>query len=185
MKKALLLILAVFLILTGGLHFYGQKEAVVKADLILVFGAPVKASGELSNTLKRRCDCAAAYLKDNPKAQAILLGGAVGKEKVTEARAMADYLIKIGINKSRLILEEKSQSTWTNLQNAKIIMENTVGLQPVMVCSSDYHMLRINLLAKRLDLDTHPLPATTPLKNYINNYPREIGALFKSFLFDR
>ncbi|NLY37666.1 MAG: YdcF family protein, partial [Tissierellia bacterium] len=104
---------------------------------------------------------------------------------MSEARAMANYLISLGIDKKRFILEEQSTSTWSNLKNAKLILEESLGLQPVMVCSSDYHMLRINVLATRLDLETYPLPVATPTRLFIVGYFREVAALIKSFLFDR
>lgn len=183
MKKTLLVFLAFFIII-GGLYIYGQKESGVRADLILVFGAPLTNS-QPSKTLRLRCERAADYLNNNSRARALLLGGINSREEISEAQAMANYLVSMGIDESRLILEENSTSTWTNLKNAKSIMESSLGLQPVMVCSSDYHMLRIKCLAGRLALQTHPLPVVTPWRLFITSYFREVAALIKSFLIDR
>ncbi|NLY36034.1 MAG: YdcF family protein [Tissierellia bacterium] len=183
MKKLFLIFLAL-LVFLGGIYIYGQKQSPLEVDLILVFGASVVDS-EPSETLLLRSRAAGDYLEDHPRAKALLLGGRKSGEDISEARAMATYLISLGIDKNRLILEEQSTSTWTNLKNAKLILEETLGLQPVMVCSSDYHMLRINFLAARLDMETYPLPVSTPIKLFIVSYFREVAALIKSFLFDR
>lgn len=183
--KRLLILFLILGVLLGGLYSFGQRQSQDTADLIFVFGAPAK-EGQPSKTLENRCARAADYLMEHPSSRAILLGGRQKKtDAFSEAQIMAKDLMLRGIEEDRLILEEISTSTWTNLLQAKAIMERRFGLQPVMVCSSDYHMLRIAFLAKRLDLKVYPLPAPTPGNAMIFSYFREVLALVKSFLIDR
>lgn len=190
MKKFLRFSLAVFLILVllmGGLfgliYSEGRKSTDKTPETVLVFGAMVKDT-ELSETLRLRCDTALSYLLAHPKAKAILLGGKGKGESISEASAMSDYFLQAGIKEDRLYLEEKSSSTWTNLQQAKKILVEEKLSTPVLTCSSDYHQFRIKMLAKRLALEVYPLAAPTPKKAVVFSYSREIFALMKSFLMD-
>lgn len=179
-----LVLLLLFGVLLSAIYLEGKKTGEETADVVLVFGAMVHGD-EPSKTLAYRCDKALSYLKENIMAQAILLGGQGPGENISEALAMKRYLVERGIQESRLILEEESSSTWTNLKQAKSIMKTREIHSPVIVCSSDYHLFRIKLLAKRLDMDVLPLAADTPKSAVIRSYVREVFALIKSFLVDR
>lgn len=188
MKKVLrislvLLLLLVFLLL-GGIYNEGRKTSQETPEVILVFGALVQER-ELSETLRLRCETALGYLNEQPKAIALLLGGQGEGEEISEALAMKNFFVKAGIQEERLLLEEQSHSTWTNLQQAKRILQKKQYHGALLACSSDYHMLRIKMLAKRLHLEVYPLAAPSPKKSLFYSYFREIFALVKSFLIDR
>lgn len=179
MKKLLSLFLVLILVFLS-IYAYGFQETSTRADL-LVFGAPPKEDGSLGSTLESRLIKAKQYLLVHEEARAILLGGG---SPLSEAQAMADYLVEAGVSKDRLILEENSSSTWTNLIEARQLMEE-LGIDKALALSSDYHMLRIRFLAKRLDMELYPLPAKTPAGVLIPSYGREVLALIKSFFLDR
>lgn len=175
MRKLFVLVLALVLVFFG-LHLYGSQTSDFKGD-ILVFGYPPQADGLPSPTLEARLDRAASYLESQPQARALLLGGG------GEAQAMATYLKARGLDPQRLYLEDQSTNTWTNLKQAKLLMDQ-LDIDQVLVSSSDYHIFRIKFLARRLDLEVYPLGARTPLGDIIPSYSRELLAIVKSFLFD-
>lgn len=179
MKKLLGLALVIVLILLF-IYGYGSQVTSAEADL-LVFGAPPNEDGSLGPSLESRLKRAEDYLLTHGDARAILLGGG---SPLSEAQAMADYLVEAGVSLERLFLEEESSSTWTNLIEAKQLMEE-LGMEKALAISSDYHMLRIRFLAKRLDMELYPLPAKTPAGILIPSYGREVLALIKSFFLDR
>ena len=55
-------------------------------------------------------------MEENPETKAVLSGGKGDGESITEAQAMCNYLVEHGIDRERLILEEKSTSTTENLK---------------------------------------------------------------------
>lgn len=63
-----------------------------KLDVIIVLGAQVRGK-KITNSLKRRLDRGVAYLKENPETRVVVSGGQGKGEDVTEAFAMAQYLV--------------------------------------------------------------------------------------------
>ena len=182
MKRDLAPLLLVVILALGFIYGYGLRSPKMETSTLLVFGAPVNSDGSMSAMLGLRCQVALDYLNEHPKAQALLLGG--GERGLSESRAMADFLEDQGISPSRLSLEERSTSTWTNLLEAKKLLEE-IGLEPIVTaCSSDFHLFRINFLAKRLGLEVQPLPAKTPMRYVAYSYLRELLAIVKSFFLD-
>ncbi len=179
--RKLLALLLVPVLLAALIYGYGSREASQEVETLLVFGSPPEADGSPSKLLKSRLDGALAYLEEHPGSQALLLGG--GGAGVSEASVMASYLVSQGLSKDRLTLEESSTSTWTNLVEAKKIME-IKKIPDALACSSDYHQLRIALLSRRLGLKTYPLPVKTPASSLVYNYLRELMAIVKSFFLD-
>ena len=94
-----------------------QKNAT-----LIVLGC--KVYGEhASRSLRERLDAALIYLEENPDSRCIVSGGMGEGEKISEAECMYRYLVKKGIDSSRIIKENKSTSTRENLRFSKKIME--------------------------------------------------------------
>ena len=74
-------------------------------------------------------------------------------QKKSEAQIIAEYLIEQGIEESRIVLEDKSTTTYENFEFGTKIIENHSGkaLDEVRVAflSSDYHIHRASIIAKR------------------------------------
>ena len=88
----------------------------------------------------------------------------------------------MGIDGSRLLTETASYSTMENLQFSLKILEETLGTRPeqIAIISSEYHLFRADLFAKRLGLESFGIPAkTTWLSLRINYTLREIVAVWK------
>lgn len=86
----------------------------------------------------------------------ILISG--GPETQPIAGAMASYLEFLGVPKEGIRVEAASHTTRENIRNsAALLRENR---RPVTLLTSDYHMRRSLLLARRAGLDVvpHPIP---------------------------
>lgn len=122
------------------------------ADAVIVLGAAVK-NDVPSKTLAARLDCAYDYLAISPNTRVIVTGGQGADETRTEASAMKEYLVNKGIEPERIYMEDTSTSTQENLENAKVILEASFKENPrLIVVSSDFHLYRASLVAKRLGL---------------------------------
>ena len=162
----------------------GQKNPPV-CDQIVVLGAGVRGTVP-SLSLQERIDAAYAYLSTHPETVAVLSGGQGDGEEITEAACMYRELTKLGIDGSRLLLEEKSTSTMENLQFSMDVLEAQLGFRPqtIGIISSEYHLFRASLFARELGLESCGIPAKTTWFALRANYSlREIAAVWKYLIF--
>lgn len=158
-----------------------QPGSEVPCQYIVVLGAGVNGTVP-SLTLRERINGAYAYLAANPDAIAVLSGGQGPREEITEAACMYRELTKLGIDGSRLLLEERSTSTIENLQFSLDVVEAATGTRPnsVGIVSSEYHIFRAKLFAKSIGLEPVGIPAKTSWTALrINYYLREVVAVWK------
>lgn len=89
-------------------------EPAESCDYVVVLGAKVRDSGP-SASLWDRIYGARDYLEAHPDVIAIVSGGQGPDEPMSEAQAIYDELVKLGIDENRIWLEDKATSTWENL----------------------------------------------------------------------
>ena len=155
-------------------------------DYIIVLGAGVNGS-KPSLSLQERIQAAYAYLTAHPNTIAVLSGGQGSGEDITEATCMYGELTAMGIDGSRLLLEEKSSSTMENLTFTMELLQAQSGSRParVGIVSSEYHLFRAGLFAKALGVESVGIPAkTTWVSLRLNYYLREVAAVWKYLVFD-
>lgn len=131
-----------------------RKKNRDKCDYLLILGGNVIGADTPSPQLLERMKAAAVYLKENPETVAVPCGGCFRDgQKKSEAQIIAEYLIEQGIEESRIVLEDKSTTTYENFEFGTKIIENHSGKAPdevrVAFLSSDYHIHRASIIAKR------------------------------------
>lgn len=144
-------------------------------DYLLILGCRVKGN-EAQDILKSRIDEAASYLLKHSEVKAICCGGIVHEDQsVSEAQVIYESLLSAGIEKERLILEDKSQTTEENFINAKRIIGENENNQETKIAflSSEFHLMRASYIAKNVGLNCGCVPSKTPLKKRIGAYIRE------------
>ncbi|ALS01582.1 hypothetical protein ATZ33_09420 [Enterococcus silesiacus] len=172
--------LVLFLILSGT-----KEQPTATPDTVLILGAQVRGTSKdhayPSTVLKERLDAAIPYLKKYSKTTVIVCGGQGEDEPDSEANVMAEYLRVHGISQKRILIEDTSTRTKENILNAqkKQKLGNTV------LVTSDFHMYRSKLLAKRLGIsEVSGLPSVSKSSAVFKTYVREICALGYGLLFD-
>lgn len=119
-----LLLLAEMKIITGMCGKPLEKGATgTGRRWIIVLGAQVRGR-KITDSLKRRLDCALAYLTEHPDVHVIVSGGQGKGEEVTEAYAMAQYLENAGIDSGRIVQEDASVNTLENLKFSGKLIED-------------------------------------------------------------
>ena len=127
-------------------HMHKREKA--QSDYCIVLGAGVHGTTP-SRVLNQRIKAAYDFLTEYPDAKAILSGGQGKGEDITEASCMRDRLVSMGIDESRLYLEEKSTTTKENFRFSKELLEKIApGTKEITVISSDTHLYRACFLAK-------------------------------------
>ncbi|AUA25571.1 YdcF family protein [Clostridioides difficile] len=189
LKIIISIFLIVFVVTESLIIFYPQNSLESKSDYLLILGASVKKTTP-STTLKGRLDTALKYLKINDNCYVVVSGGKGSGEKITEAKAMKDYLIKNGIDKNRIIEEDKSTNTYENFKYSKLkIEEHSQGKLSdlkVKIVTTDFHVLRSKILAYRNGYKNTSFYASKSKLSFVPTYyTREFFALWKTIIFDR
>lgn len=119
----------------------------IPTDWMIILGAQVRGK-RVTDSLKRRLDAAVIYLNQFPGTCAVVSGGQGEGEEITEADAMAEYLIRHGIDNKRIFRERKSTSTKENL----LFSSRYLDLKKNSVCivSNGFHVYRASLIAQQL-----------------------------------
>lgn len=159
---ALFIFFIVSFLIIQGIIQNGMHEDNIEADYIFVLGAQVMPDKRPSATLASRLNRTEIYLKEYPKAKAVLCGGKGDNEPISEAEAMKQYLLNRGISEDRLILESKSRNTIQNIENAKKLLDDTGKNYTTIVISSDFHCARARRLMENAELSPAALPSYTP-----------------------
>ena len=121
------------------------------------------------------------YIEKNDNTILVLSGGQGSGEDVSEAQAMYDYLVQKGVDKSRLLLEDKSTSTVENIEySMKIIEKNSQNATAkVGFITNNFHVFRAELVCRNMGYDIKGIPAKSDNKLLVNYMFREFFALVK------
>lgn len=173
-----------------GLLIVGITEAVIleasfgdpkeSCEYLVVLGAKVRHDGP-SVSLMDRIRGAYNYLSAHPEVIAVVSGGQGADEPMSEAQCMYDHLVAMGIDESRIWVEDQAASTWANLNYALDLIEEKTGTRPTTlgILSSEYHMLRAGMLAQDCGVDPVLVPATTSLiSQRVNHFMREVAGVW-------
>lgn len=149
-------------------------------DYIIVLGAQVRKDGP-SVALRYRLDAAIDYLNENPSTVCIVSGGQGANEPFSEAEGMSEYLVKNGIEKNRILLEDKSTNTVENIRYSKELME--LSYSNVGIVTNNFHMFRAVRIAKAQGLKgVSGIAADSSILYLPNNVLRECGGILKDWI---
>lgn len=154
--RAITVFIAVFLI--AGFSYAGflSLEMVraclnhpAQPNMVVVLGCQLWGE-DPSPMLQKRLDKAYELLEQYPDIPVVVTGGQGDDEVISEGEAMKNYLLKRGISEDRIIVEDKSTSTYENIRNAFEITDAMGLSRDITIVSSDYHLYRAGLMAKTL-----------------------------------
>lgn len=110
---------------------------------IVVLGFQLDPDGAMTEELIGRCGVALNCARQYPNAYIAVTGGgtALRKPEFTEADQMAAWLVENGVEESRIIVENRSQTTVQNAQfTSKILLEQYPQVKSIAIVTSDYHV---------------------------------------------
>ena len=159
---------------------YSNYKTNCGAETVIVLGCRVKGT-KPSLYLYKRCMAAAAYLKENPDAVAILSGGQGKDEDISEARCMQTVLAAEGIDKSRLIAEDKSKNTRENIFFSKQIIESLGLSRSVLIVTNEFHEYRAKMLCDEANLEFHSKCSYSAKYTFLTFYTRELMGVYRDY----
>jgi len=153
------------------------------ADAVIVLGAGLRGEN-VSTTLALRLNAAVKYLNNNPETIVVVSGGMGVGEIVTEGYAMKKYLIRKGIDESRILCEENSTSTAENFAFSKTVLDEHFGNEDynIVFVTNDFHCIRAGIYAKKAGFSAESLPCPSPLSTVPADYCREYLALIQAVI---
>jgi len=178
-----LVFLTVFIIVEGCIIIGGiyKPRPEKQPEYVVVLGAGVLENGMPTLSLEKRLERCIGYAEEHPDTMIVVSGGQGKTEPMTEAEAMARYLVDRGIEPSRIILEDRATST---MENFKYTREIIGEVDEIAFITNDFHMLRSGMLAKRNGFKAYGYGTPTPGIVLVNSYLREFFAFIKSLLLD-
>ena len=114
-------------------------------ECIIVLGAAVRGE-QPSKALAYRIRAAYDYLIAHPDTVAVLSGGQGAGEDISEAECMRRELTALGIDESRLILEDESTDTAENIKNSLAIIDGKYN--SLAVVTNNFHVFRAKCLLR-------------------------------------
>lgn len=143
-------------------------------DVLLILGCRVRGE-EAEPMLRMRAEAAAAYLREHPTVIAVPCGGIVhDDQQKSEAQAIREILLENGIDDGRILLEDRSTTTYENFVNASSLLKDAdVPAERIAFLSSEFHLLRAGLIARLAGVRAQTVAAPSPKNEKLKNYLRE------------
>lgn len=151
-------------------------------DFIIILGCSLDKRGGLLPLLKGRTNRAIRFAWDQEIATGKPLryvpsGGQGPNEIISEASAMELYLMTRGAEDYEILPENKSRNTWENMRFSKRIIDEQQPDAKVAFATTNYHVLRSGIIARRAGLDAEGIGAKTKWYFWPNGFVREFIAI--------
>ena len=153
-----------------------------KPNVVVVLGCQVRGDRP-SKMLRRRLDAAKELLDEHPEVPCVVSGGQGSDEKMTEAECMKNYLVENGISADRIIVEDKSNTTYENIKFTFEKLDELGISRDITIVTDGYHQYRANLIAKEQGAgEVTSYSADTEFRHIASHWVREWMALTKFFI---
>ena len=159
-----------------------KRKVKYNKDYIIILGCQIKKDGSLTPLLKGRVDRALEFRKNqinetNKDLIFIPSGGKGPDEKISEAEAMKNYLLKAGIKEKNILIDDKSTNTYENIKFSNQLIKNKKT--NIAFSTTNYHVLRAGLIATEQGLKLEGIGSKTKAYFWINAFIREfVGTLY-------
>lgn len=160
---------------------YGRTRHGMSPTAIVVHGAGLRKDGTVTPLLRGRLDRALQVrrgeLARGNRPLLVPSGGQGSDEVRSEAAAMAEYLQEQGVPPEDVLPEDRSTTTRENIERSTELLRARGVDGPVLLVTSDYHVLRTASLARRLGSDAQVVGARTARYYVPSAFLREFVAL--------
>ncbi|WP_083649820.1 YdcF family protein [Amycolatopsis sp. CB00013] len=144
---------------------YGRIRTEKGVDFVVVLGSglldghrvPPLLAGRL-NRARRVID---AEARRGGEPMVVTSGGQGPDEDLPESHAMAEYLVENGVPRERILLEDRSRTTFENLTFSDEIMRQRKTDYRCTVVTNNFHVLRAALIARRAKVNGQVIGSPT------------------------
>ncbi|MER5727827.1 YdcF family protein [Streptomyces sp. NPDC002138] len=172
-----------FLCFLGYAYLYGRITVRGDVDYVVLLGSGLIGGDRvpplLASRLRKGMQIHRAQVARGGKPPVLLPSGGKGSdEKVSEARAMADWLIAEGVPAGHLRLEDQSRTTEENLLFSERIMAGDTPGYRCVVVTNNFHAFRAAMMARKARVNGQVLGAPTAAYFWPSATIREFVAVF-------
>jgi SanA protein len=154
-------------------YIYSDSDSIPLVDAVLIPGASVYRSGDLSPVLKERVEVGIRYIFDKDSVKILFSGHSV-PYGYNEPVAMAEFAKKRLVPPEKIIQDSNGTSTYFSLLNCK----KKFNFSSILIITQEYHLPRSIFIAHDLGLNAYGL--ITP-----SNYHRSSGKVALREFFSR
>lgn len=150
-------------------------------DFVIILGSKIRNDGTLTPLLKGRADKAIEFgrnqMKNTKKSIYYIPSGGQGSDEIiSEGLAIKNYLIQQGIDKSHILVENKSTSTIENMMYSNDIILKKKKNAKISFSTTNYHVFRSGVIANECGIDCEGMGSNTKWYFYTNALIREFIA---------
>lgn len=146
----------------------GATPVIRQADAIVVLGA-AQYNGKPSPVLQARLDYGISLYNKKLAPRMIFTGGVGVGDTLSEGEVSRRYAEKMGVPASAIMVEREGVTSAESVAAAAALMRDA-KLRTALVVSDSYHMLRVELLARRAGIQPYRAPAPTPIDKSRNRW---------------
>ena len=151
-------------------------------DYILILGCKTGSDGKPTRLLQSRIDRAIEFAKmqQEKTGKALIFvpsGGKGADEVISEAACMKNYLIEAGLPESRILAEDRSESTDQNIRYSYALISEKQPDAEVALSTTNYHVFRAGALAYAQGHRMEGIGAKTRTYFWLNAFVREFIAV--------
>ena len=173
------------LVVSIGLFVYVEAQVVSamnaapqeNLEYIIVLGAGIRGTTP-TRPLRLRIQTAYEYMEANPDTILIASGGKGWDERISEAECIHNTLVEMGLDESRILIEDESRDTEENIRNSYELIpakDSNVG-----IVTNSFHIWRSLQIAKSQGCENvSGVPAKTLMPVGIHYVVREFFGFVK------
>ena len=166
---------------TGCMISVNMKKPAENATAV-VLGCRVYGE-RASLSLVERLEAACEYLEEHPDAVCVVSGGQGPGETISEAECMYRWLVRNGIDASRIYKEDRSTSTEENIAFSKEVIEENALNPNIAIVTSEYHSYRAGVIAEKQEMSYGTASGQTAIWLLPTYYVRELYAILAEWIF--
>lgn len=173
----------IFMCFLGYAYLYGRIKVRGDVDHVVMLGSGLVCGDQvpplLASRLRKGRQIYAAQLARGGRPPVLLVSGGKGTdEKVSEARAMADWLIADGVPEEHVALEERSTTTEENMQFSRELMSADDPGYRCVVVTNNFHAFRAAMMARKAGVNGQVVGSPTARYFWPSATLREFVAVF-------
>lgn len=151
-------------------------------DYVMILGCYIGKKAKLLPLLRFRVNRAMRFAWEQEIATGrpvvyVPSGGQGNDEIMSEGSAMEMYLISHSAEENEIITEKESRNTYENFMMSKKLMDEHKKDAKVTFVTTNYHVLRSGMLAKKAGLNAEGLASDTKWYYWPNGFIREFIAI--------
>ena len=155
-------------------------------DFAVILGCSISKKGGLLPLLKGRTNRAIRFAWDQERATGkpvcyVPSGGQGPDEGISDGSAMEFYLLTHGAEQYEILPEKASANTYENMVCSKKIIDARNQKANVCFVTTNYHVLRSGILARKAGLHAEGLASSTKWYFWPNGFAREMTAILSMY----